>query len=43
MSPQIVGFCSFDLMPLTIERDTGDIVMSHCRQPGGEIIMMEPE
>ena len=42
LSPQIVGFCSFDLMPLTIDRNTGDILISHGRHACGEIIQLGP-
>jgi len=40
LSPEIVGFCSYDLMPLTIGCDSGDILISHGRHPIGEVIQL---
>lgn len=42
LSPRIAGFCSFDFMPLTIDHNTGDIIISHGRHAGGEIIQLGP-
>lgn len=40
LSPQIVGFCSFDLMPMTIGCDSGNLLISHCQHPIGELIQL---
>lgn len=38
--PTIIGFCSFDFMPCTIDCNTGDLVISHGMHSLGEIIQL---
>jgi len=40
LSPEIVGFCSFDLQPVIIGAGSGDILISHGRHPCGDIVQI---